>query len=131
MPARTLPPQPYHAPPRAVLAALVLGWAGLVAAPCLPAAPAMPATPTGEHCGHGGASHDDGGPCAEMLAQGCAVPDHASADGPRAEPLPRNASLLTLPVALADPGVARGDARPGGHAATGPPLTIRYCNLRN
>jgi len=125
-------PHPRRNPRPGVLAVFLAAWLGLLVAPCAPAAPLPAPQQHCDHMGTAGDGHDHHGtPCAEMAAADCAIPQDASSDGARPTPPARGTVLLILPAADARPGAWRAGARPGDRAATGPPLSIRYCTLLN
>jgi hypothetical protein len=131
MTTRIQSPLPHRAPRRAARVALWLAWAALLAAPLFAVVPTAAAMPAAGHCEHAGATHHDGARCAELHAIDCAAPQDAHAGGPGPAPVARAARVLLLPAVADPPGIARGDAKPGARSATGPPLAIRYCTLRN
>lgn len=108
-----------------MLALFALGWLNLIVQPCQAAMPMMPAGM--EDCGHGG-TPDQAPPCPTMQAGDCEASFALNADAPPSPALTRPAAFM-LPVPEASSGgIVNARLHP---AATGPPLTIRFCTLRN
>lgn len=117
-----------RAPCRAgFVVALLVAWLGAMVSPCLMAAPAAPPP---DHCDHG-APVDHAAPCADMLADGCAKVHDASSDGGKPSVPAPAALLLTLPLPTFNDHSPAPRPVIDGRRATGPPLAIRYCVLRN
>lgn len=110
---------------RRLLALFVFGWLNLVIQPCVAEMPVPP--PGMEHCDHGG-SLDHAVPCLAMQAVDCEASAALNAGAPQPSMLPRVASAMTWLPFAETAAVATADPRA---ATTGPPLTIRFCNLRN
>lgn len=110
---------------RQLLALFVLAWLNLIVQPCQAELPVMPVGM--EDCDHGG-SGERPAPCRAMQAVECEAPLALNADSPPSPVVARPAMLsASLPDALA----ARFNNSHLRPAATGPPLTIRFCKLRN
>ena len=109
---------------RRLLALCVLAWLNLLIQPCLAQVPAIAAATAG-HCDHAdGHSH---APCPEMTAEGCVTSwDSTVSTTPATSPVRFESMVLLLPP-VADAAWRETDT--GDYA--GPPLTIRYCSLRN
>ena len=108
---------------RRLLALCVLAWLNLLIQPCLAEVPAI-ATSAG-HCDHAGEHAHV--PCPEMTADGCVTSwDSTVSTAPASHPSRFDTLVLRLPPA---PDLSFDETDSGDVA--GPPLTIRYCNLRN
>jgi hypothetical protein len=103
----------------------MLAWLNLIVQPCQAEVPAMPVGM--EDCDHGG-SGDHPAPCHAMQASDCDAPLALNADSPPSPVLARPARPLS---SLPNTPAARFDSSHRRPAATGPPLTIRFCTLRN
>jgi hypothetical protein len=114
-----------HARARRLLALFVFGWLNLIIQPCVAE---MPVPPAGmEHCDHGG-SPDHATPCPAMQAADCETSAAWNAGAAQPSALPRTAvALAWLPIGQTS-SLATADPRA---ATSGPPLTIRFCTLRN
>jgi hypothetical protein len=115
---------------RRLVMVLVFAWLNLLIQPCQAGLPANPAA-AAEHCDHR-ESPDHTLLCAAMQATACDMSADMNADAPAAG-VPRPHLGVLLAVLLADSsGLIATVPHQGDPArATGPPLNIRFCNLRN
>lgn len=112
---------------RRVLALCALAWLNLLMQPCL--AQPIPLPAPASHCGHNGDA--PGAPCAEMTADGCVTNyDSGIVTTPVCAPARPSAQIALLPP-LAAGGAPAIPGRRTSEPHGGPPLTIRYCTLRN
>lgn len=110
------------------LVALLCVWLALLVQPCAMALPAAAASM--EHC-HSAVQTDPPAPCPAMLAGHCRMSVDAHVDSPKAGhevAVPTPAVLLAL-IEPVDSATCLSPPEPGIRA--GPPLHIRFCNLRN
>ncbi len=130
MTTRPSPPMRGRLQARRLLALFALGWLSLVAQPCLATSPAMPAGM--QHCDHGGTPGHPA-PCLEMQVDHCIKSDDFNFDRLRVSKAPRSAAILSMLPAVPvrqHPAAVAADPHFIGDP-TGPPLHIRYRNLRN
>jgi hypothetical protein len=109
---------------RHLLMLFLFGWMNLIVQPCQAELPAMPMGM--EHCDHGSAP-DHAAVCPAMQAVDCKAPAVANADAPPPV-LSRTISAIAVLPVMAD--VAGLRSIPSS-AATGPPIPIFFCSLRN
>jgi hypothetical protein len=112
---------------RRLMALVLLAWLSLLVRPCAAGLPSLPVED--EPCHHGeGPEHVL--PCASMQAVDCEMSAELNADAsPSTLPARPGVLLALLPPSVGGPGALPvADLRP---PATGPPLNIRFCNLRN
>jgi hypothetical protein len=111
---------------RRLLALCALAWINLLIQPCLAQSPAMPASM--ENCGHPGDASLAS--CPEMTTTGCATSnDSFVGTAPGIDVRRYDFVIATLTPDIAGVRPLPRSATAGDSA--GPPLTIRYCNLRN
>ncbi|MCK6370402.1 MAG: hypothetical protein L6Q83_03585 [Gammaproteobacteria bacterium] len=113
---------------RRVVAGVVLAWLGLLVQPCVADMPAMPDAGV-EHCDHSGMP-DHAASCHEVQAIDCEISMELNAGLPQAADAPHTGGL----IAMLPADVGRSSSSVGAQLralTTGPPLTIRFCNLRN
>lgn len=111
-----------------MLAGILLAWLSLLVQPCVADMPAMPDA-AAEHCDHSGMP-DHAASCHEVQAVDCEMSMELNAGSPQAADTPHTGSF----IAMLPADVGRSSSRVSAQLralTTGPPLTIRFCNLRN
>lgn len=112
---------------RRLVALALLAWLNLLVQPCAAGLPSLPVQ--SESCHHG-IDPQHALPCASMQAVDCQASADLNADLSPPPLLARPAALLALlPLSGGGAGVVATAAGPP--PATGPPLNILFCNLRN
>lgn len=121
-----------HGQPRRLVAGLLLALLNLLVQPCLASLPAQPVAAA--HCDHGGAPPGHASACPAMQATDCEMIGEFNFDSPQSVVPARTGTvlaLLPLPVDCSRVRTHRAALERAASPATGPPLNILYCNLRN
>jgi hypothetical protein len=112
---------------RRVLALILFAWLSLLVQPCVAGLPAVPAA--AEHCDHGSTPDHDMA-CHAVQAADCEMAADLNVGSPPAADWPRAAELIAV-LPLAEGSLTASGRAQLRATTTGPPLTIRFCNLRN
>ena len=120
MPSKT---QVYASRTRHLVALTLVAWLNLMVQPALVAAQVVPVGM--EHCNHAG-------DCPQMHSVACVAKNQLNIESQRRAAPPRTVSpLVLLPADLLHDARLAHSLRTLRPADTGPPLTIRFCHLRN
>jgi hypothetical protein len=117
---------------RRIMACVMFAWLNLLLQPCVAGLPAQPVA--AGHCDHSGAPPDHSRSCAAMQANVCEMTGEINVDSPQAIVPVRTGALLALLPSPVDSSWSQSDRallHRAASPATGPPLHIRFCNLRN